>query len=187
MKTFDAAKRLRSFLASLRTLASTTAGTGRALPSEAPRPTEYEDAAPAAGLLRQAAREEDAYSLLEIMIVIVIIGILALIAVPKFTGVTVKAKMTEAKTMLKQVHTLQTAYHYERDVYAKELGAIGFEQAPLVTEGEGGSARYRISIEEASPQGFTALATAVVDYDGDGQMNVWEVGPEGRITERTPD
>lgn len=139
----------------------------------------------APGWLRQAWQDEDGYSLLEIMIVIVIIGILALIAVPKFTGVTVKAKMTEAKAMLKQVHTLQTAYRYERDVYAERLTAIGFEQTPLVTEG--GGARYRISIEEASAQDFTALATAVVDYDGDEQMNVWEVGPAGRIIERTPD
>lgn len=130
-------------------------------------------------------KSEAGYSLLEIMIVIVIIGILALIAIPKFMGVTTRAKMTEAKTMLKQVHTLQQAYYYERDTYGGTLSDIGFEQSPLVTEG--GNARYRIEIEEANAQTYVATATSVVDFDKDGTMNVWEVGPDGKIAERTPD
>jgi type IV pilus assembly protein PilE len=119
------------------------------------------------------------------MFVIVIIGVLALIAIPKFMGVTQKAKMTEAKTMLKQVYTLQTAHYYERDAYASGLAAIGFQQSRLVTDG--GKARYRIAIEEASGTHFIATATSVVDFDKDGTMNVWEVGADGTIVQRTAD
>lgn len=129
--------------------------------------------------------EEAGYSLLELMIVIVIIGILALIAIPKFTGVTTKAKMTEAKTMLRQVYTLQKAHYFERDRYGSDLAAIGFEQTPLVSDG--GTARYVIAIEDASTQDFVATATAVVDYDNDEVFNVWEVQSDGAIVERTPD
>lgn len=134
---------------------------------------------------REAIASEAGYSLLEIMIVIVIIGILALIAIPKFMGVTTRAKMTEAKTMLRQVYTLQQAHYYERDVYGSTLSAIGFEQSRLVSDG--GNARYQIAIETADATTYVATATSVVDYDKDGTMNVWQVGPEGQITERVPD
>jgi type IV pilus assembly protein PilE len=130
-------------------------------------------------------KREEGFSLTELMIVLVIIGILMLLALPKFMNVITRAKMTEAKMMLKQVHTLQEAYHYERDIYSTDLTAIGFEQSALVSEG--GTARYVISIEEGDDTTFAALATAVVDFDGDGTFNVWEVGPDGKILERTPD
>jgi prepilin-type N-terminal cleavage/methylation domain-containing protein len=65
--------------------------------------------------LARSLRTSEGYSLLEIMIVIVIIGVLALIAIPKFMGVTARAqdkKRVEAKTMLKQVTTLRQAHLY---------------------------------------------------------------------------
>lgn len=119
------------------------------------------------------------------MIVIVIIGILALLALPRFMNVTTKAKATEARTMLAHVHSLQRSYRYERDVYASDLAALGFEQERLTTDG--GNARYRIAIEQADAQGYVATATAVVDFDGDGTFNVWEITQDATVKERTPD
>jgi type IV pilus assembly protein PilE len=119
------------------------------------------------------------------MIVIVIIGVLAMIAVPKFTGVTTRAKMVEAKTMLKQVHTLEEAHYYERDIYGETLASIGFQQSPLITDG--GTARYKIAIEHSDATSYIATATSVVDYDKDGTKNVWQVDQTGKITERVPD
>jgi type IV pilus assembly protein PilE len=129
--------------------------------------------------------DESGYSLTELMIVLVVIGILALIALPNFMNVTTKAKMTEAKTQLKHLHTLQTAHYYERDVYADRLAALGFEQTPLVTDG--GTARYEIQIAESGQSGYRAIATSVVDYDNDGTFNVWKVDESGKIQQVTPD
>ena len=128
---------------------------------------------------------EEGFSLTELMVVLVIIGILALLAIPRFSSVTSKAKMTEAKTMLKQLHTLQESYRFEYDVYSPDLLAIGFEQVPLVTDG--GTARYLIQIESADAGLYTATATAVVDFDRDGEFSVWQVDHTGRISERLPD
>jgi type IV pilus assembly protein PilE len=130
-------------------------------------------------------RDESGYTLTELMIVLVVIGILTLIALPKFMGVATKAKMTEAKTQLNHLHTLQKAHYFERDVYASRLSAVGFEQSPLVTNG--GTARYRIEIEDASRAQYVATATAVVDFDNDGTYNVWQVDQSGQITQRTAD
>ena len=128
---------------------------------------------------------EKGFSLVELLIAIVIIGILATIAVPKYLSVTRKAKETEAKMMLSQVQTLQENYYYEFDVYSDDLIQIGFEQEKLITED--GRARYLIEIEKADAIAFTATATAVVDFDKDGVFSVWEVNEDGKILIRVPD
>lgn len=135
--------------------------------------------------IRERLRAEAGYTLTEMMIVLVVIGILTLIALPKFMSVTTKAKMTEAKTQLRHLHTLQKSHYYERDRYAEELSTIGFEQQTLVTDD--GTARYKISIEDASTTGYTAVAEAVVDFDNDGTHNVWEVDETGEIRQRVAD
>lgn len=134
---------------------------------------------------QQFRHEEAGYSLTEIMIVVVIIGILALLAVPRFMSVVTRAKMTEAKTMLRHLHTLQESHYYQYDRYGATVAAIGFEQEPMITEE--GTARYRIAIEDASPAGYVAVARSVVDFDKDGTMNEWVVTETGKITERVPD
>lgn len=128
---------------------------------------------------------DSGFSLTELMVVIILIGILAALAIPRFTSVTTKAKMTEAKMMLRQVYVLADAYHYEHDAYSDNLEAMGFEQQPLIKDG--GSARYFIEIFEASDTSFLALATSVVDFDKDGIFNVWEVNQDGIIKQKTQD
>lgn len=121
----------------------------------------------------------------ELMVVLVIIGILTLIALPRFMNMTTRAKTTEAKMMLRQMHALMQSHYFEHDQYTTDLLQVGFEQAPTVENG--GNARYTLSVESAEGAQFVAIATAVVDFDKDGTFNVWEVNQDGIIQERTPD
>ncbi len=130
-------------------------------------------------------RQQDGFSLTELLIVLVIIGILAALALPKFMSVITRAKTTEAKLMLKQVYQLQQSYYLEHDIYSDRLMAIGFEPEALKTEG--GTARYRIELTKVSPGAFTATATSVIDFDKDGQYNIWQVDESGHIKEVQPD
>ncbi len=129
--------------------------------------------------------KEDGFSLTEILVVIVIIGILVLLAMPKFTSVITKAKTTEAKMMLKHLQTLEKTYYYENDKYSANPAEIGFEQEKLVSEG--GEARYKIEIIEADDMKYLAKATAVIDFDKDGTFNVWEVDQTGKIRQTVAD
>ncbi|MGH1363638.1 MAG: type IV pilin protein [Calditrichia bacterium] len=130
-------------------------------------------------------KSEEGFSLTEILVVIVIIGILVLLALPKFTAVITQAKTTEAKLMLKHLHTLQETFYYQHDRYSVRLADIGFEQqATLENQGE---ARYRIEIENAGPQGYVARAVAVVDFDKDGVFNVWQVDQTGAVRQTIAD
>lgn len=131
------------------------------------------------------SREHGGFSLTELMIVLVIIGILVLLALPKLLPVVTKAKTTEAKLQLKQLFTLEQAYKFERDRYSSSLSEIGFDQEKLVPQG--GQARYKIEILSADEKGFTATATSVIDFDGNGEFNVWFVDQTGMIKEKVPD
>ncbi len=126
-----------------------------------------------------------AFSLPEMLVVLVIIGILVLIALPNLMPLITKAKSMEAQQQLAFVHTLQKSYFYTYSRYSDSLEEIGFEQQPLVTDD--GNANYRIEIVEASESGFKAQAVSVVDFDKDGQFNVWEIDQDKKLTETVRD
>lgn len=114
-----------------------------------------------------------AMTLTELLVVLAILGILVLMAFPVVMPLFQRARSTEAKIQLKHLCTLEKTYFLENAKYSKDLKAIGFEQAPL--EDAGGTAHYRIEVAEASNGDFLGRAIAVTDFDGDGQMNIWEV------------
>ncbi len=127
-----------------------------------------------------------AYTLTEILVVLVIIGILVLLALPNLLPLITKAKTTEAKVQLEHIQTLEKNYFYEHSKYSKDLTEIGFIQEKLSTE-TNGRANYKIEITDASNTGFTAKATAVVDFNGNGTFNVWSVDQDKNLKEVTPD
>ncbi len=126
-----------------------------------------------------------AFSLSELLVVLVIIGILVLIALPNLMPLISRAKSTEAQQQLTFLHTLQKSHFYTHSRYSGSLAELGFEQQTLVSDG--GAANYRIEITEASERGFTATATAVVDFDGNGVFNVWEVNQDKNLRETVKD
>lgn len=128
-----------------------------------------------------------AYTLTEILVVLVIIGILVLLALPNLLPLITKAKSTEAKVQLEYIQTLEKTYFYEHSKYSKDLTEIGFIQEKLSTESKDGRANYRIEITNATNTAFTARATAVVDFNGNGTFNVWEMDQDKTLKEVTPD
>ncbi len=125
------------------------------------------------------------FSLPELLIVLVIIGILVLLALPNLMPLISKTKATEAQLQLGHLHTLEKTYFYMYSKYSSDLDEIGFEQEKLVTDG--GKANYQIEITNAGPTSFSARATAVVDFDGDGVFNVWEVDQDKNLKEVVKD
>jgi prepilin-type N-terminal cleavage/methylation domain-containing protein len=70
------------------------------------------------------------FTLIELMVVVVIIGILASLAIPRFNVASHKSKEKEADVILKQVYSLQSAYFARNGAYATtaaELQTVGFE------------------------------------------------------------
>ena len=130
-------------------------------------------------LLRKRVK---AYTLTEILVVLVIIGILVLLALPNLLPAVNKAKKLEAKQQLAYVKTLDKNYFYDHSSYSKDLYEIGFLQEKLSTDANG-KANYRIEITNATNTTFTARATSVKDFNGDGKFNVWEIDQDGDLKE----
>ncbi len=126
-----------------------------------------------------------AFTLTELLVVLVIIGILVLLALPSLMPLITKAKTTEAQLQLEHVYTLEKTYFYQYSKYSNSLDDISFEQQKLVTDG--GQANYKIEITDASNTTFKARATAVVDFSGKGAFNVWEIDQDKNLKEVTKD
>lgn len=118
---------------------------------------------------------------MELLFVLGIIGILMALAIPNLMPLISKAKSTEAKMQLKHLYTLEKSHFYIHSNYSADMEEIGFEHEKLTSEG--GNANYQIEIIEASTNSFKARATAIADFDGDGQFNIWEINQDKKLRE----
>lgn len=98
------------------------------------------------------------FTLVELMVVIVIIGVLAALAIPRFLGASNKAKISEFKPVIKQIYTLEQAYRQERNAYTGDTSAIGFE-SPKGNNGKLPYFTYSLSADTSAAGSYTATAT----------------------------
>jgi prepilin-type N-terminal cleavage/methylation domain-containing protein len=71
------------------------------------------------------------FTLVELMMVVVIVGILAAIAIPRFSMAAHRSREKEAEQILKQVYTMQHAYLSSYGTFAtnvNDLRTVGFER-----------------------------------------------------------
>lgn len=57
------------------------------------------------------------FTLVELVIVIIIVGILSIISVPVYRGYVEKAMLTEGKTLIGAIGRAELAYHVENEVF----------------------------------------------------------------------
>lgn len=66
------------------------------------------------------------FTLIELLIVVVIIGILAAIAIPKFASTKEKAYIASMKSDLKNLATSEEAYYSDKNTYSTDTTALNF-------------------------------------------------------------
>lgn len=135
--------------------------------------------------MKQRSSRLKAFTLTELLVVLVIIGILMLIALPNLMPLIAKTHSLEAQQALSTIQKLERSYHQMHVKYTDDLLELGFE--PEKTIPEGGKAKYSVAIISASPSAFIAKATAVVDFDQDGTFNEWEIDQNGTLRELVKD
>jgi prepilin-type N-terminal cleavage/methylation domain-containing protein len=99
-------------------------------------------------------RGRQGFTLIELLIVVVIIGILAAIAIPKFANTKEKAVVASMKSDLRNLASTQESYWVENRVYyGGAIPAAGFPFAP--------SSGITITIVSATDAGWSARATGL--------------------------
>ncbi len=88
------------------------------------------------------------FTLIELLIVVVIIGILAAIAIPKFSATRERAYVASLKSDLKNLATLQDVYYNENYSYSASFANVGFGPSDGVT----------VTIGETNNLGWSASA-----------------------------
>ncbi len=91
------------------------------------------------------------FTLIELLIVVVIIGILATIAIPKFANTKEKAYIGSMKSDLRNLATAEEAYFYDSATYTNNLVAMNNFSA---------SSGVTLTVNEATPQGWSATASS---------------------------
>ena len=113
--------------------------------------------------------KQSGFTLIELLIVVVIIGILASIAIPKFANTKEKAYLTQMKADLRNLVTAEEAYFADSIKYTTNLGTMyrtstGVVGPTIALTGDGWTASVSHTATTrtcAVYGGSTALAPAV--------------------------
>lgn len=112
------------------------------------------------------------FTLVELMVVVMIIGIVTTLAIPKFKLFQAKAMQAEAKNNLKLIYALEQAYFAENSVYAA-LHPVGYR----VDNGDSNLANRCNQINELGFRLKDCLnvryAYKVGQIDGSGSISDW--------------
>ena len=118
------------------------------------------------------------FSLIELMVVVVIIGILASIALPSYNRYTFRARRADAQTILQNIATAQERYYSTYNKYTADLTKFGY---PATAASEGGHYNVSVALTDVD-QGYLATGTpqAVQAADKCGNLTLSSTGVRGK-------
>jgi len=104
----------------------------------------------------QNRKSQKGFSLIELMMVVVIIGVLAGVGIPQYQKFQMKARQSEVKSLLTSMYTSQKAFYAEWNQYYADFNAVGY--------GLNGTLGYHVTFGAAGPvQGPTNHPGAFAD------------------------
>lgn len=113
-------------------------------------------------------RSTRGFTLIELMMVVVIVGVLAGIAFPSYKIFTCRTKWSEAKTSLKSLSVHEEAYRSEYDSYLSGADAQTLFINGMVASMP--SRRYAYSVPSADKISFVAEASGLTGTQVDGDL-----------------
>ncbi|MEP6389311.1 MAG: pilin [Halioglobus sp.] len=113
-------------------------------------------------------KNQQGFTLIELMIVIAIVGILAAIALPAYQDYTIRAKMSEPIALLAEAKTSIAEYYVNRGVLPSTLGEAGLTSSPT---------QPLVASLAISTAGLVTLTTATDTTLGGASGTSFELSP----------
>lgn len=117
------------------------------------------------------------FTLIELLVVVVIIGILASVAVARFSKVRQRSHVAAVQSDLRNLAVAQEQYHMVAQAYSGALGSLVFQSSPGVT----------VSINEAANTGWAATASHAADAAIECGVYVGTATPANGAPATTPE
>lgn len=122
------------------------------------------------------------FSLMEVIIVMVILGVIAAIAIPNYSEYVLRGYRSSAQAFISDVASRQTQFFLDRRAYATTVAALNMTAPAEI------AARYDVAIATAAgpPATFTVTATPTGTQAPDrcGAMTVDQAGNKGAAATR---
>lgn len=127
------------------------------------------------------ARRAAGFTLIELMAVVVIVGILASVALPSYTGYVVRSSRSAAQTELLDLAAAQERIFLNSGAYANSVSAAytGLSTGGLgITSGRSKDSRYTFTLTLSGTAFYTLTAAPVAGTTqaGDGNITMTSAG-----------
>jgi len=117
------------------------------------------------------------FTLMEVMIVVVILGILITLAYPNLAKYLVRSRQTEAKANLMAIYTAEKIHYASNRSYTSNLQLLGIELQQA-------NSLYRYSAVE---DGASFTITASGNIDDDVTEDIWTINQNKELVNTTND
>jgi type IV pilus assembly protein PilE len=130
------------------------------------------------------------FTLLEVLVTLIIVGILAAIAYPSYTGYLQRSRRSEAQQLIVSIANRETQYLLDSRMYTNVIGATGlnanterFTCTPTAAPTTCVNLYYNVTVtvdNAATPPTFTVNAAAQGTQTSDGNLSLTHTGVKER-------
>lgn len=140
-------------------------------------------------ILIKSLKSQKAFTLIELMVVVAIIGIMAGIAYPNYQDSVTRSRRADAKGVLLNFANAMERHFTENNSYCGAgtntngtcLNAMGVPTIfPTTSPIDGTTAYYNLTIKTATATTYNLLATAIGAQAGDGNLEINQTESRGR-------
>jgi len=118
--------------------------------------------------------KKNGFTLIELMVTIIIVGILSSVAYPSYMNYVQQTRRTEAQSKLIEIANRQEMYYLDHHVYATDLDTeLSLGADPFITEN--GYYAITTSSSVSTAVGFTLTATAVDVQAADSDCLIFSI------------